>query len=131
MKLTKLEEYDLAAIAVSLAESPFDADDTEEKATDQIGAKLGIDAVAGEGYNTTVWRVCRIIVDYEPVSAYDRIVEMMSTISTIMDIDIPDVTESTDLNMLATTLRAMDNRDAQAMGEGIQTILKQHKKYAN
>lgn len=124
MKLTKLTKRDLAVIACATADAGL-GDDTDSKLVDQIGSMLKINAVAGEGYDTTVWRVCRIIIDFDPPSAESRISEMLSVIG-IEGIAQP----INDARMLATTLAAMDSYDAKMAAESIKAILKQHKKFA-
>lgn len=128
MKITKLTREEMAHIAVSLSEFALDmpvGDDGEQIIT-QIGQRLNIKAVYGEGYDTTVWRVCRVIIDYEPISAHDRIVEVLNNIN--VEGEIMSVVEAARYDDAIKLLKEDGQPEWQAgAADSIRTILKQHR----
>src|SRR4051794_12074499 len=127
MKLTKLTREEMAHIAVALSEFALDlpVNDYGEAVITQIGQRLDIDAVYGEGYDTTVWRVCRLIINYEPLSSHERIIEALSNIN--VEGEIMSAVGAGRYDDAIKLLEKPGQPDWQAgAADSIRTIIKQH-----
>lgn len=125
MKLTQLSRDDVAFIGYSV----YEKDDTcvHISVMEEIGNRFSIDAVAGEGYEDTVYAFCCGLLGMPYPTAKSRIAEMLSNIGAI-----DEIVEQASLGEYGAAMIMLDaeaekgSMDAAHARKSIETILKQN-----
>jgi hypothetical protein len=138
MKLKGLSEKQLFEMGAALFYADGNIGDFTEL-VHLIGERLEIEAIGGEGYDTTVGRCCYMALGLydETPTAKDRIFEIMNVImltsgderNTIVFRALDGGDTETALGVLDSWAKTSD--DAKWLAQGIRTILRQTRKYAS